>query len=100
MPMATAASSGHGGSGGTPTAMKAPVTSRMMPGTAWCTCTPDADTLFLNGPRPARIRRVMMRVARNVTTKAAKHRKIGSFPGSTMSRVHHSHIGVTVRVAV
>ena len=90
MPMATAAICGHGDESGTPTATKAPAVSRMMPGTAWWTWTPDAVTLFLNGPSPARMRRVMVRVARNVTTKAAKHRNSGSFPGSTMLRHHHA----------
>ena len=88
MPMATAAISGHGSCPGTPTARKAPATRRMSPGTAWWTWIPDDVTLFLKGPSPARISLVMVRVATKVTTKAAKHRKIGSFPGSTMLRHH------------
>ena len=52
----------------------------MSPGTAWCTCTPLSDTLFLNGPFPARISRVITRVATNVTRKASKQRNRGSFP--------------------
>ena len=37
-------------------------------------CIPEVDTLSLNGPRPARMLRVMIRVTTNVTTNAAKHR--------------------------
>src|SRR5215213_7297967 len=74
MPTMTAEISIHGRSAPVATDMKAPVTSRTMPGTAWWTCSPDVETLSLNGPRPARMLRVMMRVTTNVTTNAAKHR--------------------------
>src|SRR3954463_10545894 len=40
-----------------------------MPYTSWWTCTPPT-LAFRNGPRPARMDRVMNRVTRNVTTKA------------------------------
>jgi hypothetical protein len=41
-----------------------------------------------NGPRPARIDRVITRVTRNVTMNASIRRSRGSFPGSTMLRSH------------
>src|SRR5829696_2179568 len=84
MPTRTPPISAHGDVPFEPTAMNAPTTSRNTPGTAWCTCTPPSDTLFLNGPRPARINRVMTRVATNVATKAVKHRSNGSRPLSMM----------------
>src|SRR5581483_5921583 len=58
--------------------MNAPVTRRMIPGTAWWTCSPDSETLSLNGPRPARIIRVITRVTTNVTMNAEKQSTRGS----------------------
>ncbi len=54
-----------------------------MPGTAWWTWTPLDDTLSLNGPRPARIVRVITRVPTNVTTNASRRSSNGSCPSST-----------------
>ena len=59
---------------------------------AWWTCKPPADTLFLNGPRPARIIRVMTRVAMNVTMKAAKHTSSGSRSCSMIVSSNHDPI--------
>ena len=42
----------------------------------------------LNGPRPARIERVITRVTRNVMMNASIRRSRGSFSGSTMLRSH------------
>ena len=58
--------------------MNAPAVSRMMPGTAWWTCSPLPETLSWNGPLPARIMRVIVRVVRNVTTNAAKQTSNGT----------------------
>jgi hypothetical protein len=71
------------------TPMYAPVMSRMMPGTEWWMWVPLDVTLSLNGPRSARIIRVMTRVVMNVTTKAAKHRNSGSRPESTKWLSNH-----------
>ena len=49
-----------------------------MPGTAWWMCTPLPETLSWNGPLPARIMRVIVRVVRNVTTNAEKHTSSGT----------------------
>ena len=75
-----------------PNAISAPRTSRMMPGTAWWTWVPDAETLSRNGPRPARIIRVITRVVRKVRTKASRQIASGSFPASTTSSSHHAPI--------
>ena len=50
MPTSTAAISAHGTSEPVATDMTAPVTSRMMPGTAWWTWTPGARHVVLEGP--------------------------------------------------
>src|SRR5262245_33537752 len=75
MPTMTAEITAHGSSAPVATDKNAPVTRRTSPGTAWWTWSPDFETLSLNGPRPARMLRVMILVTMNVTTNAAKHRK-------------------------
>src|SRR5262245_20582768 len=68
----------------------------MIPGTEWWMWVPLAVTLSLNGPRSARIIRVITRVVTNVTTKARKHRNSGSLPASTRSPPTHAAIGPIV----
>lgn len=65
------------------TAPKPPMTLSTTPGTTWWTCTPPG-VMLRNGPFPALIIRVMNRVTAKVSTKAARARSNGSFPGSTM----------------
>lgn len=77
-------------------------------------CTPDDETLFLNGPLPARISRVIVRVTRKVTTYDSRHRTIGQLlaagpvvvhqdiarPPSTMrarAAQRHENVGRVVR---
>ncbi len=71
--------------------------SRMIPGTEWWMCVPLAVTLSLNGPRSARIIRVITRVVMNVTTKARKHRNSGSRPAATRSSLIQDAIAAIVR---
>lgn len=70
-----------------PTAPNPPMITRTTPGTTWWMCTPPG-VMFLNGPRPARISRVITRVTRNDMTNESRARSSGSFPGSTMFRYH------------
>lgn len=65
------------------TAPKPPTTLSTTPGTTWWMCIPPG-VMLRNGPFPARIIRVMSRVIAKVSTKAARARSSGSFPGSTM----------------
>ena len=58
---------------------------RMTPGTTWWMCSPPG-LMFPNGPRPARISRVIERVITNVRTNAARASSMGSLPGSVMFR--------------
>ena len=88
-PTITAAISSHGRAD-VPTAMNAPMISRIVPGTAWWMWVPDAETLSLNGPRPAWISRVIVRVTKNVTTKELKHSSSGTRCRSVISRWYQS----------
>jgi hypothetical protein len=47
------------------------------------------DGVVVQVPLPARMRRVIVRVTRNVTTKATKSKSSGSLSGSSMFRSHH-----------
>ena len=81
IPIATAANESQPSAAGSATAVKAPMISKMMPGTEWWTCVPPAVTLR-NGPRPSRISRVIVRVDANVTTKETKDSISGSLPAA------------------
>jgi len=59
-------------------------------GIAVVAAVPDAETLSLNGPRPAWINRVIVRVTKNVTTKELKHSSSGTRCRSVISRWYQS----------
>lgn len=76
--------------------VNAPATSSTVPGVEWCRCTPPVDRLW-NGPRPARISRVIVRVLTKVTTNATNASSSGPLNPWTISFVHQSLSHVTPR---